>query len=398
MTKMNLDTFWGSTLAFALNNYINFKPNNSLLHFSILTLLSLIGYHNLCNLVVSFSSNDSLSIIIYKALSSSISAFLLDFRFENSFKPGERILLSQLISKLVLSAHAERFQGWPSFFLLLNFFPFVVAPIVFRKQFNLISVGAWIVFSASFTLNKFLIFDLVNEITKNVAFGIYWALMLLITISTPLLFPLMFSSQNSLRKFYHFAAVVLFVPAAFHSLKVLQIALAVAASLFLLIETIRNEANSKNLKSSALLKLNEFMARCRNELDSGEMVLSHLYLLLGCAIPFWFNLNDLKMSSLSGVIALGIGDSLASIGGRAYGQMRWHPGTLKTIEGSLWGCIGMFISWFVYNQCRFSPFVPLNSLLIIAIGSSLWEALIDLNDNITLPIFTFLLINILTDG
>lgn len=392
MIKLDLDTFWGSSLSFALNIY---NSTSSLYPLLILALFSLTGYHNLCNLIIALAStHDSSKNTIIRALSSSISAFLLDFRFKKSFKPGELVILSQLISKLVISAHEDGFKGWPAFFLLLNAFPFV-SPIIFRKQFNFIPVGAWIVLSASFTLDKLIITDLIEEITRNLSLGMYWALTLSATISTPLLFPRTFSTQNSLRKFFHFAAAALFIPAAFSSLKILRIALAVAASLFLLAETLRNEANSKQLKAPALISLNEFMETCRNGLDSGEMVFSHLYLLLGCAIPFWFNPDHLKMSSFAGVIALGIGDSLASIGGKAFGRIRWHPRTRKTVEGSISGCVGMFASWLGYKAISSSD-VSIRTLLLISVGSSLWEALVDLNDNITLPIFTFIIINILT--
>lgn len=391
MDRLNLDTFWGSSLAFALNNYpLGFNYSKYLL----ISVLALFDYTYICNLIIS----DSDSFIT--AISS---AFLLDIRFKNSFKSGERILLSQLASKLVASTRKCKYTGWPAFFLFLNIFPFI-APILFRKRFSLIPVGAWIVLSASFTLDRFILFDLFAEIMKNTNLVIYWILTLSITISAPLVFPLIFRNQNSLRKFYHFAAVALFIPAAFASLKILQIALAVAASLFLLLETLRTEANNRGHKLFALYSLNEFMERCRNELDSGEMIFSHLYLLLGCAIPFWLNGDQLKMSSFAGVISLGIGDSLASIGGKSFGRTRWHFKTRKTIEGSLCGCIGMVLSWYmlvimlmykIQDHCI--PQYYYYRLLFVSVASSIWEALIDLNDNITLPIFTFIIIKLLQD-
>ena len=390
MTKLNLDTFWGSSLSLAINNYNIINNFNTLYYFLTLSVFSLTDYPIFCNLIISASSKNPL----FTVLASSIAAFLLDFRFKNSFKSGERILLSQLVSKLAESVQETGFKGWPTFFFLLNLLPFFT-PVLLRKRFNLIPVGAWIVLTASFTLDQFIVIDLLKEITRNITLTVYWALILLITICAPLIFPRSFSNQNSLRKFYHFSAVSLFVPAAFSSLKILQIALAVASSLFLLLETLRNEANSKKLKSSALNGLNEFMEKCRNELDSGEMIFSHLYLLLGCAIPFWLNGNHLKMSSFAGVISLGVGDSLASIGGKSFGRTLWHSRTRKTIEGSLFGCMGMFASWLGYKVIQ-SDNISIDKLLIISIGSSLWEALIDLNDNITLPIFTFILIKNLT--
>lgn len=394
---MSLDTFWGSFLSFSLNNHkylnrdsISFPSIVNIFIFSLLSVCSSADHALLCNLIISISSTDY---SIIKAISSLASSYLLNLRFRNSFKPGERIILSELISILVLKAYKNQFKGWPAFFLFVNIFSFV-SPFLFRKQFNLIPLGGWIVLSSAFALNFVIITELINEILNNSLLILYWSFILSITIVSPLIFSKYFSNQNFLRKFYHFSAVSLFIPAAFLSLKILQISMAFAGSIFLLLETIRNEANSKHVKAKFFEKLNEFMGKCRNDLDSGEMIFSHLYLLLGCGIPFWFNTNNLKLSSFAGVISLGIGDSLASIAGKAYGRINWHTRTRKTIEGSICGCMGMLISWIVLVQTFTIPSTIIN-LFAISLGSSLWEALIDLNDNITLPIFTFILINFL---
>ena len=333
--------------------------------------------HIIPNLVVStLLSYDKSDNRYWHRFSSLVFGIILNHRFKRSFSSGELVLLSQLTTELLQS-------GWPSFFLLLNTFPLIIS-----HRVSLVSAGAWIVLSASATLNKQIFFDLIHCILSNLVLLLYWVVILSITLFLSFISP--FQDQNSLRKFYHFVSVFLFVPAAFISLPLLKIAFAVAATLFIYIETFRH--SFKSWKYTDYLE--KFMEKCRNELDRGDMILSHLYLLLGCAMPFWFSPNDkLSLSSFSGVISLGIGDSLASIGGRRFGKTRWHQNTRKTIEGSLTGCIGMFISWIILNnQLSNGSKTAWPKLLAISIASSLWEALTDLNDNLTLPLFTFNLI------
>lgn len=323
------------------------------------------------------------------SFSSVVSGFLFDYRFKKSFKTGEIVLLSQLAAKLFLFCHENRFKGWAPFFFLTNIFPLISFKL---KRSFLVSTAAWTVFSFSISLNRELVLNLIKEILKEKRLIVYWSILLVLIILLPLKFSKsrLFSSQNSLRKFYHFATVVLFIPAAFWSINVLRIALAVAASLFLCIETVRSDFKEEFKQNCHFQKFNEFMERCRNDLDCGEMILSHFYLLIGCSLPFWLN-PKMDISCFSGIISLGIGDSLASIGGKSFGKTTWHSKTSKTLEGSLCGFIGMFTSWILLNYiCKSN--LSVIKLFFISASSAIFEALITLNDNLTLPLLTFTLI------
>jgi dolichol kinase len=399
-----VDTFLGSTLSLLITDFNHFN-NTSLAHvvnnttsMTILSLLSALIFifnvnnHFLFNLILSFSTRSTPLTLLSHASSAVISGFLYSSRFKNSFKVGEIVLISQLTAKLVVSCHENRFKGWAPFFLLTNLFPLIFK---FKSSVKVLSAfTTWIVFSAAFTLTKEHVLNLFISIFKCKELLFYWPSLLFFIILLPISFPKssLFSNQNSLRKFYHFSAVALFLPAAFWSLKILKIALAVASTLFLYTEIIRNDLKA-NLKT---LKFNEFMERCRNELDSGQMILSHFYLLIGCSLPFWL-CESLNISSFSGVISLGIGDSLASIGGKRFGRTTWHSKTRKTLEGSFFGFIGMLISWIVLNELCSSK-LPIEKIFFISISSCIWEALINLNDNLTLPLFTFIIFNKAAEG
>ena len=76
--------------------------------------------------------------------------------------------------------------------------------------------------------------------------------------------------------------------------------------LFVLIEVIRTV---ELLPVGKIIK--QFMNEFIDEKDNGILILTHIYLLLGCAIPVWvaknYNLNPLLY--FSGLLTIGIGDS-----------------------------------------------------------------------------------------
>ena len=90
------------------------------------------------------------------------------------------------------------------------------------------------------------------------------------------------------------------------------------------------------------------------------MVVTHIYLLIGCAYPFLQSYMLLDGSvfpanwalwSTAGVIFLGIGDTFAALGGRHYGRTLWREDSKKTQEGSSYMVITMSAAY--YSLCKF---------------------------------------------
>jgi dolichol kinase len=96
----------------------------------------------------------------------------------------------------------------------------------------------------------------------------------------------------------------------------LHLAFSVALSALILIEYIRY------FRLQPLgPQLHKFLITFTNERDSGVAILSHIYLLAGCALPVWIvSLLDKEFHwiAYSGVIALGFGDSLVSLLSRCF--------------------------------------------------------------------------------
>jgi dolichol kinase len=76
--------------------------------------------------------------------------------------------------------------------------------------------------------------------------------------------------------------------------------------------------------------LNKFINSFRDGKDIGEFVWAHVYLLLGCSLTIWLG----ELGGLSGVIALGLCDSTASIVGKSVGRTKWFD-SKKSVEGSI---------------------------------------------------------------
>ncbi|KAG0098264.1 hypothetical protein BGZ93_000636 [Podila epicladia] len=171
-------------------------------------------------------------------------------------------------------------------------------------------------------------------------------------------------SLNNRRKYYHALAVLMFIPGYIADEPFMHIAFSVGLATLIFLEYIRYFAVVPFGKEIHL-----FLVGFLDERDGGPIILSHLYLLMGCAAPVWLAEHHI-LAGLSGIFALGVGDAMASIVGKRFGRHRW-PGTIKTVEGTLAfvasvmaaaGAIfvGMWLMSFVFGSSTSSSSLFLN--------------------------------------
>ncbi|CAG8446535.1 11147_t:CDS:10 [Ambispora gerdemannii] len=134
-------------------------------------------------------------------------------------------------------------------------------------------------------------------------------------------------SLNAKRKYFHALAVAMFIPGYLLDPLFMDLAFSIALSALIYLEYLRYFAVFPVGK-----QLHLFLSEFVDNRDAGPAILSHIYLLVGCAGCVWLKGNS-KIAGLSGILTLGLGDSMASIIGRKYGRRRWH-GTSKTFEGT----------------------------------------------------------------
>ncbi|KAI3323301.1 hypothetical protein HD806DRAFT_107741 [Xylariaceae sp. AK1471] len=148
------------------------------------------------------------------------------------------------------------------------------------------------------------------------------------------------------RKVFHFIMVAMFLPATYIDPCFVALALAIVLAAFLLLDLLRASQLPPLSKPLAY-----FLAPYVDGRDlRGPVVISHIFLLIGCAIPIWLSLGSLprtghghltgwgvptrEVAVVSGVVCVGLGDAVASLIGRRYGHRKWLWGGGKSLEGS----------------------------------------------------------------
>lgn len=227
------------------------------------------------------------------------------------------------------------------------------------------------------------------------------------------------------RKVFHGMMVLMFLPTVFIDPAFCALALALVLSIFLLLDLFRASQLPPISRP-----LTYFLAPYVDGRDyRGPVIISHIFLLIGCSTPLWLSLCDLArlgvgpwagwevpardVSMVSGVICVGMGDAAASLVGRRYGRLKWFWGGGKSLEGSVafaaavsfglliaraWLLLGGWpvagaesagastsgVHFWLWTTCK---------VLIAASGTSATEAILTgCNDNVVVPVVLWLLV------
>lgn len=193
------------------------------------------------------------------------------------------------------------------------------------------------------------------------------------------------------RKVFHLLALAVFIPGVVYEPNVTHLASSVAVAAFIFIEYIRLYRIGP-FGESIHSALEVFL----DEKDSGPLILTHVYLLLGFAVPLWLYPVDYmigdstgcNLALYSGILSLGIGDTMASVVGKRFGRCRW-PGGVKTVEGTLAGVASqlLFLWSLHYKGFLFLPEERWLSVSMAVICGSLLEGWTTQIDNIVLSPF-----------
>ncbi|KAH7401782.1 hypothetical protein DE146DRAFT_441148 [Phaeosphaeria sp. MPI-PUGE-AT-0046c] len=222
------------------------------------------------------------------------------------------------------------------------------------------------------------------------------------------------------RKVFHGTMVAMLLPTIYIDPCFVSLALALVLAIFLLLDLIR---------ASQLPPLSKPIARFLTPYVDGRdlrgpVVVSHIFLLIGCAIPLWLSLAGVQrtglepwvgwdvesrdVSMLSGVICVGMGDAAASLIGRRYGRRKWPWAGGKSLEGSAAFAVavtaGLVLgkAWLVLGWTREhrsgtqwvqDAAVTTMKAVLCAMGASLNEAVLTGgNDNVIVPVVLWVLV------
>ena len=285
--------------------------------------------------------------------------------------------------------------------------------------------------SLTFPLNIPLLRTALGPANTRVLLIAYWALVLLAGLLA--VFSLTSIVEvDTRRKVFHGVMVAMMLPSTFIDPCACALALILILAVFLLLEVIR--AGQIPPLGNAISR---FVAPYVDGRDlRGPVVVSHIFLLIGCAVPLWFSLASIErtggppwidwelvdekreVAMIAGVVCVGMGDAAASLIGRRYGRHKWIWVGGKSLEGSaafvaavtvglmaakVWlvvggwndsngalaahlGCLGVgrgVVAWML----------TLAKAVFCACGASFMEAVLTgANDNVVVPIALWLMV------
>ena len=209
--------------------------------------------------------------------------------------------------------------------------------------------------------------------------------------------------KTVMRKYYHLLALLLFLPSTLLDAAFTSVAVAAAFALFLLLEYCRLQQMTPLSSAISAFVLPYLDAR-----DAGAVILTHSYLLTGCALPAALHcclLSTYSSSSsslpvlpaLAGVYVLGAGDAMASVVGVYAGRTRWEGKKGKggrTVEGTAGGVLSMLllhvtVVWAVGLQREMGGVGGWLSWCAATVCVGLLEAWTTQIDNLMLPLFYY---------
>lgn len=186
---------------------------------------------------------------------------------------------------------------------------------------------------------------------------------------------------NARRKFFHALAVVMFLPGVVVDPAFAHLSFSAAFALFVFAEYVRYFALYP-FGAAVHLFMNEFL----DQKDSGTAILSHFYLLIGCAGSVWFE-GPSQLLQYTGILVLGVGDALASIVGKRLGRHRWLATCPKTVEGSAAFASSVIACAWLLRVCGFTAGFSLARYALVATLAAALEAFSVQNDNVVLPVY-----------
>ena len=217
------------------------------------------------------------------------------------------------------------------------------------------------------------------------------------------------------RKLFHGMMVAMFLPTIFIDPTFVSLAFALILAIFLLLDIFRASQLPPLSKP-----LTYFLAPYVDGRDHrGPVIVSHIFLLIGCAIPLWlslaaiertgegpwkgWNVDRREVSMVSGVVCVGMGDAAASLIGRRYGRRRWCWSGGKSLEGSLAFAIAVVVGLSLARLVLLTGgwqgdsgntwAMTLGKASIAATSASLTEAVLTGgNDNVIVPVILWLMV------
>ncbi|OWF43116.1 dolichol kinase-like [Mizuhopecten yessoensis] len=290
----------------------------------------------------------------------------------------EGVLLGTV--KFWIARHLTRGRGTPLFYL--TFFTTtltVVLPLLYQS------------FGSSFLID---IFEFILQTPTRTKLLVSWTV--LIGLSVVIVYVRNASAaggrvSSDQRKVFHLVMLAVYVPGLLMDPSFLWTSSVIGLGVMVILEVMRMNSI---WPLGAILKKNYKVFV--DSQDQGEIILTPLYLLLGFSLPVWIipmdKLDSTDLRLYAGVLSLGVGDTMASVGGAFMGRHRW-PGSKKTIQGTAISIMSQLAA--LYGLHKLGVAVMFWQSIQAVILTALLEALTSQIDNLVLPLYMFCLLSIL---
>lgn len=245
------------------------------------------------------------------------------------------------------------------------------------------ALGGWV---------QFIRQSILGEANTRLLLSGYWLVVIIIGLAVVFRLSPIYEVDTR-RKVFHFMMVAMFLPTIFIDPTYIALALSIVLVVFLLVDLLR--ASQLPPLSGPIA---QFLTPYVDGRDlRGPVVISHIFLLIGCAIPLWLSLAALPrigegplagwevpvrdISMVAGVVCVGLGDAAASLIGRRWGHRKWLWGGGKSIEGSVAFATAVFVGLMVANVWLFVGGWP-SSIDDGVLSSVVTARVAELNDGI----------------
>ncbi|XP_066998877.2 dolichol kinase isoform X3 [Anabrus simplex] len=200
-------------------------------------------------------------------------------------------------------------------------------------------------------------------------------------------------ASTVVRKYFHILAVAVYIPGLIYTCCLLYLASGIILAAFIMLELLR----ILNIPPLAPV-LQDGFAVYADEKDAGNLALTPIYLLAGCSMPIWLHplgclSIDFLLPLLSGVLSIGVGDTMASTAGTYMGYHKW-PGSRKSVEGTFACMAGQMVIIVFLISLGYLDSCPydITKMFGAVIATSLVEAMTDQVDNLVLPLIAYIVL------
>lgn len=172
------------------------------------------------------------------------------------------------------------------------------------------------------------------------------------------------------RKFYHMVAALVFGVGLAKDIDLVRLGAVVGLGLLSLGEAGRVTGYGKVSRF-----VTDMGKRLVDERDSGAIAVTHMYLLLGCAVPIW--MADGAISH-AGIVSVCVQDAVAAAIGKRLGTQNWGRRG-RTLEGSFAGFVAATVTMILCGEAS------LISASLAAAATAVVEAYTEQIDNWVVP-------------